>query len=388
MTTATSGKNSSAVEETLYVAFELSAKKWRLASTVGLGQKPREKTIEPGSRLELQRELLRAKRRFGLSSQARVVSCYEAGRDGFWVHRFLQREGLENIVAGSSSIRVPRRARRVKADGPDARELSRMLVRWHNGERKVWGVGRVPSGQEEDARQVHRELVSLKRSRTRRQNVIRSLLVLHGVRFQGAVSACLKASLGSLEDWDGKALGEKLQARLGRELDRLALLEGQIEGLEAQRERELEQAEAGPMQRVSQQMQLKGIGINSAWIFEHELFSWRQIRNGKQLGALAGLTPSPFQSGDSHRDQGISKSGNRFVRSVAVEIAWVWVRCQPASPLTRWFEQRFAAAGKRGRKVGIVAVARKLLIQLCRYRRTGALPEGALLKGEPAPEQA
>ncbi len=385
MTTATSEKNSSAVEETLYVALELSAKKWRLAMTVGMGRKPRERTVEPGNRLELQRELLRAKRRFGLSAQARVLSCCEAGRDGFWVHRFLQSQGLSNLVVDSSSIQVTRRARRAKADGPDVRQLCVMLLRWHNGEKKVWSVVRVPSEQQEDARHPHRELMSLKRSRTRRQNVVRSLLVLQGVRLQGAVSASLKASLGSLVDWDGKALGERLQARLGRELDHLALLEGQIGGLEAQRERELEQAGSEPMQGVSQLMQLKGIGINSAWIFEHEVFSWRQIRNGKELGDLVGLTPSPCQSGDSHREQGVSKSGIRFVRAVAIEIAWIWVRCQPHSPLTRWYERRFAGAGKRGRKVGIVAVARRLFIELWRFRQTGVLPEGALLKGEQAP---
>ena len=383
MTTATSEKHSSVVEETLYVAFELSAKKWRLASTIGLGQKPREKTIEPGNRLELQRELSRARKRFGLDEQARMVSCYEAGRDGFWVHRFLQREGLDNAVVDSSSIEVSRRARRAKADGPDARQLCRMLVRYHNGEQKVWSVVRVPSLGEEDARQIHRELISLKRSRTRRQNVIRSLLVAQGFRLQGGVDSSLGASLESLRNWDGKGLQKHLKARLYRELEHLALLERQVELLEGERERALQQPVTEPLQRVVQLMGLKGIGVNSAWIFEHELFSWRKIRNGKQLGALAGLTPSPYQSGNSHREQGISKSGNRFVRSVAIEIAWMWVRYQPGSPLTRWYEQRFAGAGKRGRKVGIVAVARKLLIQLWRYRQWGVLPEGALLQGEP-----
>jgi transposase len=365
----------------LYLALELSSKSWKLAFTVGLGQAPRLRTIEAGSTEQFERELKLARKRFGLSADTPVVSCYEAGRDAFWVHRWLEELGVRNQVVDSSSIQVDRRARRAKSDGLDARSLVTMLVRYYQGEHKVWGVVRVPSRQAEDARHVHRQLRSLKSSRTQLINRIRGLLATQGVSVPKVTPALIK-QLARLRQWDGSRLGTGLRARLAQETQHLGWVCRSIKLLEKQRSRQLKEASSESMMRVAQLMKLKGIGINSAWILEQELFCWRQIRNGRQLGALAGLTPTPYQTGNSHREQGISKAGIRFVRGVSVEMGWMWVRYQPKSHLTKWYQRRFAQGGKRARKVGIVALTRRLLIELWRYRQSGVLPQGAVLKSE------
>lgn len=363
---------------TLYMAFELGNGEWRLGFTTGLGQKARERSIPARDVVAVKQEIDRAKERFKLASSARVVSCYEAGRDGFWLHRFLVEEGIVNVVVDSSSIEINRRAKRVKTDALDVRKLVAMLVRYDGGERKVWSVVQVPSVEAEDNRHLHRELDTLRVERTRATNRIQGLLAGQGIRLQ--VTKDFLDQLKAARLYDGRPLPPALHCRLVREYARIELLDSQIRELERDRAELVEEWEGPEAEQVRQLLQLRGIGINSAWLFVVEFFGWRRFSNRRQIGALAGLTPTPYQSGQQSRDQGISKAGQKLVRHLAVEIAWGWVRFQPRSRLTLWYQERFGGGGSRLRRIGIVALARKLLIALWRYLETGAVPEGAVLK--------
>lgn len=363
----------------LYLAFELSSRKWLLGFSIGLGQKARRRTIDAGNLEALDKEIRAAKERFHLADDARVVSCYEAGRDGFWLHRYLQRAGIDNLVVDSSSIEVNRRKRRAKADNLDADSLLKLLIRHDLGEKKVWSALEVPSVEAEDRRQAHRELGALKRERTRTICRIKGLLAAQGVRLPNPLDLSDRR-LGALRLWDGSRLGAALQRRLKREWRHLSLIQRQIREVEDERRQEMRQGAAPDLEKVRQLQMLRGIGADSSWVLVREFFGWRKFRNGKEVGGLAGLCPTPYRSGDSTREQGISKAGNKRIRAVCVELAWGWLRHQPASQLTEWFMERFADGGKRARKVGIVAVARRLLVDLWRYLQTGALPQGAQLK--------
>ncbi len=362
----------------LYLAFELGLKTWKLGFTIGLGQRARLRTIAARDLEALQTEIQGAKKRFHLPETAAVQSCYEAGRDGFWLHRYLGTVHVVNQVVHSASIEVPRAAPRAKTDRLDAGKLLTMLIRYHSGETKVWKVVHPPSPQDEDERQLHRELQTLKSERTRHSNRLQALLIAQGVRLP--VGRDFRARLGAVRLWDGQPLPASLHARLEREYEQLRFVHQQILQLEAERRCMIRRSESREMAQVRQLLQLRGIGVNTAWLYVLEFFSWRELRNRRQVGALAGLVPTPDKSGESSRERGISKAGNRHIRAVAIELAWMWLRHQPESSLSRWFEQRYGAAGKRARKVGIVALARRLLIALWRYLETGALPDGALLK--------
>lgn len=363
---------------TLYLAFELGNEKWKLGFTIGLGQRPRERTIDAGDLPALQAEIRLAKKRFGLPQTARVLSCYEAGRDGFWLHRYLLARGVENLVVDASSIEVPRRAKRAKTDRLDLGKLLTMLIRFDCGEKKVWSVVHVPSLEAEDKRHLHRELATLKTDRTRHINRIKGLLVGQGVRIP--VKADFLERLESIRLWNGSPLPAGLRSRLEREYACLQFVAQQIKELEAERKELIRTSTDPSVEKVRQLPRLRGIGDNSAWLYVMEFFGWRSFRNRREVGALAGLTPTPHQSGDESREQGISKAGNRPVRAMAIEIAWGWLRHQPHSDLSRWFQQRFGHGSKRMRKIGIVALARKLLVALCRYLEYGEIPAGAQLK--------
>ena len=363
---------------TLYLAFELGNEKWKLGFTIGLGQRPRERTIDAGDLPALQAEIRLAKKRFGLPQTARVLSCYEAGRDGFWLHRYLLARGVENLVVDASSIEVPRRAKRAKTDRLDLGKLLTMLIRFDCGEKKVWSVVHVPSLEAEDKRHLHRELATLKTDRTRHINRIEGLLVGQGVRIP--VKADFLERLESIRLWNGSPLPAGLRSRLEREYACLQFVGQQIKELEAERKELIRTSTDPSVEKVRQLLRLRGIGDNSAWLYVMEFFGWRSFRNRREVGALAGLTPTPHQSGDESREQGISKAGNRPVRAMAIEIAWGWLRHQPHSDLSRWFQQRFGHGSKRMRKIGIVALARKLLVALWRYLEYGEIPAGAQLK--------
>jgi transposase len=378
MTTATRAEDATAEGSTLFLSFELGESTWKLAFTTGRGQKARQKTIT-GRQLDgIVAEIDRARRRFGLPAGCRVVSCYEAGREGFWLHRWLLSRGIKSHVVDAASIEVNRRLRRVKTDRMDASRLLALLVRFAEGERSVWSVVHVPSPEQEDRRHLHRELLTAKRDRTRLANRIQGLLANQGVRADWRKP--LSAQLSMLRLWDGSALPAGLCERLGHEWDRLELLNQQIEGLERTRREQIREAADPASEKAKRLVALKAIGSNSAWLYVMEFFGWRKFRNRREVGALAGLTPTPYQSGESSREQGIAKSGNRHVRAMAIEIAWGWLRFQPKSQLARWYEERFGRGSSRLRRIGIVALARKILIALWRYLETGVVPEGAELK--------
>jgi len=368
----------SALAPVLHLAFELGNDFWKLGFTVGMGQRPRERNIAARDLDALEREIRLAKKRFGLPETAPVLSCYEAGRDGFWLHRYLVEHGVQNLVVDSSSIEVNRRQRRAKTDRMDVGKLLGQLIRYRSGEKKVWSVVRVPGPKDEDDRQLHRELSTLKKERTRGINRIKGLLASQGVRL--AVKAGFPQRLESARTWDGSALLPRLQARLEREFERLELVGRQIKQLERQRVQEVRHSPDPKVDQVRALLRLNGIGLNSSWQFIMEFFGWRQFRSGKEVGGLSGLAPTPYQSGSSYREQGMSKAGNRHIRAMAVEIAWGWLHYQPESALTRWYEQRFGHGGSRIRKIGIVALDRRLLVELWRYLETGAIPEGVVLK--------
>jgi len=375
---ATQSSDSSKSRAVLYLAFELGEATWKLGFTMGLGQRPREREMPSRAVVVLEKEILAAKERFGLPEDAPVVSCYEAGRDGFWLHRYLLSKGLENIIVDSSSIQVDRRQRRAKTDRLDVRKLLKMLVRWQQGEKDVWSVVRAPTMEEEDARQLHRELETLKEEQTSHSNRIKGLLSSCGVVME--VDRHFPKYLRQARLWDGAEVPADLRQRLLREFARMQGVNRQIRDLEKERGRRLRQDEEDQgVQKTRALLRLKGIGVNSSWLFVREIFGWRKIKNRRELGALVGLTGSPYKSGSLDHEQGISKAGNRRMRAMAVEIAWCWLQFQPQSALSRWYERRFAHHGKRSRRTGIVAVARKLLVALWRYLETGVPPEGAEL---------
>lgn len=371
-------KNDTPVSGKLYLALELSQVEWKLGFTIGLGQAPRLKTLKARNLNGLQREIEQAKERFGLPEEAAVLSCYEAGRDGFWLHRYLEANAVNNVVVDSASIEVNRRFRRAKTDRLDVGKLLNMLVRYHQGEPKVWSVVHVPSVAEEDQRQLHRELLALKREQTHHINRMKGVLASQGVVLE--VKTDFLEQLEAVRLWDGSSIPSGLQALLVREYERLQFVRGQIHQIEEVRKEILSTSKQPAIEQIRRLLRLKGIGVNSAWVYVMEFFAWRAFRNRRELGSLSGLTPTPYQSGESSRERGISKAGNRPVRAMAIEIAWSWLRNQPNSQLSRWYRKRFAKGGSRVRRIGIVALARKLLIALWRYLEYGVLPEGAQLK--------
>lgn len=376
-TQGTLGDESNTRSAVLYTAFELSASKWKLAFSDG--EKIRYVTVEAGDLRKVRAEVVKAKKRFHLDDNVQVLSCYEAGRDGFWLHRYLSSCGIGNSVVDSASIEVDRRKRRVKTDRVDARKLVTMLIRYHRGEKGLWSVVRVPSPEDEDARHINRELESLKKERTIHRSRVRGLLAQHGLRVSNPSKKKFINELDALRTWDGEPLPPELRDRIVREYDRLRLVEDHIVTLEEEKEKRLANPDTESLKKVAQLRRLAGIGTVSSWTFVMEFFGWRDFRNRREVAALAGLTPTPYDSGASRREQGISKAGSKRIRTLTVEIVWAWLRFQPDSKLTQWYMERFAGGGKRMRRIGTVAMARRLLVDLWRYVEFGVVPEGARL---------
>jgi transposase len=363
----------------LYVGIESSDKKWKLAFATSPGENPRLRDVAAWDLKQLAEEARRARERFKLAADTPVLSCYEAGRDGFSLHRALGHQGWHNLVIDSSSIEVSRKQRRAKSDGLDAPKLVNQLARYHGGEKKAFKVVRAPSEEEEDRRHWHRELKVLKDDRARISARLRSLLKLQGIGWTGSLRG-LRERLPELRNWKGEPVPEVLLGVLRLEAERWEELSARIKKRDQER-REWMKIHHNPIwQMVVQFMKLKGIGIETAWYLSLELFGWRKFENRKQLASLAGISPTPYDSGDGHHEQGISKSSNSQMRAILIEMAWSWVRYQPDSALTLWWKRRFSQAGGRARKIGIVAVARKLLIALWKFLRFGEIPEGANLK--------
>jgi transposase len=364
-------------DETLYLALELSKKSWKLAFSAG-GQKVRTTTVAGGSVADVLRATTAAKAKFGLAAKCRVLSCYEAGRDGFWIDRALSEAGFTNLVVDAASIEVDRRQRRAKTDRLDATKLVHQLVRHDERGDRMRAV-RVPTPEEEDARRPHRELDRLKTERGAHQARIRSLLALHGIN-DVKLGRGFGAIIEKMRCPDGQPLPPHLTGELRREAERLEMVRAQVRELEGARSAAVKAPAGRAAEIAASMMVLRGIGVNAATICAVEFFAWRSFKNGKQVGSCAGLTPTPYASGGISREQGISKAGNRRVREIMIEIGWRWLVNQPQSALSRWYAERFAHNGGRARRIGIVALARKLLVALWRYVDQGIIPDGALMK--------
>jgi len=367
----------------LHVALELSAATWRVALSNGNGV--RQVQVKAGDLKELASHVEKAKRRFGLPSEAETLSCYEAGRDGFWLHRWLESVGILNVVVEPASILVDRRARRAKTDRLDVEALLRMLIRFAGGERDVWRPVRVPSVEDEDTRRQSRERERLKDEEVQHRNRIRGLLVLHGIKLP--IGRKFRKALEQVRLWDGGALPAGILSEILRELDRLDFLQAQLKQLGEEHRMRVMAAKKQPtpkahVAKIDRLMELRGVGIVSATVLVNEMFGWRTFRNRRQVGSYAGLTGTPYDSGGTEHEQGISKAGNPRVRTTMTELAWGWLQWQSSSKLSKDFHA-YAGNGsaktkKRFRKVGIVALARKLLIALWHYVEHGILPEGAM----------
>jgi transposase len=361
----------------LYLALELSHKSWKLGFSDGRAVRARIRSIEARNFQALGDEIAQAKRHFGLEATVEAVSCYEAGREGFWIHRALVEKKIANVVVDAASIDVQRR-KRAKTDRLDAESLVRKLVRYHRGECDVWSVVRVPSIEDEDARQLHRDIFVLQRERQQHQLRIQSLLYTQGIAAK--VTAQLMRDLDKLRCWNGQPLPADLRDRIQREYARMQAAQRDLLAVRKQQQTRLKERQSAAMEKIRRLQQLCGIGITSSWVFVVELFGWRKFSNRRELAGALGLSPMPYQSGDSTHEQGISHAGNRRVRALAIEIAWEWLRYQPKSDLSQWYQRRFGSGGKRLRRIGAVALARRLLIDLWRYLERGIVPAGAVLK--------
>lgn len=382
---------------TLYVALELSKDTWKLGFTTSRTQKARIRDVKARDLSGFLAEVGAAKARLGLPADTPVRSCYEAGRDGFWIHRFLEANGIVNLIIDPASIEVDRRRRRAKTDRIDAQKLAHLLARQGEGE-DVLRVVRVPPPEAEDERLLPRQLSMLKGKRTQTTNQIRVKLFQHGVDLDPRKGSFAKQEfLKKLErarQWDGTPLPSELLTTVRMLWEQYVLLTRQMKDLEQRQRQMLREARAGSSESTSTQRkaarlsQLCGVGDIGGYTLVTEFFGWREFNNRGEVGALAGLTGTPFQSGDSAREQGISKAGNPRVRTLMVELAWLWLRWQPESRTTRWYHEHVGKAGSRSKRKAIVAVARKLLVELWHFVEHDVIPEGAVLKSEQVEEPA
>ena len=366
----------------LAVSLELASKSWKVGLDDGRRKAPAVHGVdhaEPEGRLEEAIAVIeKVKKKWGLAPGVRVVVVYEAGQDGFWIQRALSERGYEALVVDPASIPVERKARRAKTDRLDAIRLVLALRAWLRGERDRMKVVRVPAVEAEGQRHLVRDRGTLQKEIGQHRDRMRKLLRTVGCweSMEGDLRGGLER--GEVQGYGGSALPAALQERLVRECVRLKLVEEQLAKLEKTLPAQLPEA---VRQRMVQLMQLKAVGPVGAQRLLLELF-WRQFANRREVGACVGLVPQPYDSGESRVDQGISKAGNRRVRALLIEMAWMWVRWQPHSELAHWFAQRTRGSGsnKRSKRIAIVAVARRLAILLWRYLKHGVLPEGVQLK--------
>jgi transposase len=364
-------------EATLYVAFEVSKESWRVLCSAG-GRKKQSGKMKPGCELELKAILERARSKLGLAEDVRVLSCLEAGRDGFWPHRFLTEQGLENLVVDASSMKVSRQGRRPKTDRIDVGRLLADLVQHDRGGDDVWRVVHVPSREDELDRYVHRELEHLKKERNQHRNRVRAILATEGVQLTGDLMKAL-AKLEQLRTWRGESLPQTMLWRLERKRARLELVEAHMKEIEQYQVEWVKRRATAKLEKIAKLETLRGIGVRSAWVLVMESLGWRQFRNRKEVGGSVGLGGTPYDSGQSGREQGISKAANARVRSTLVELSWLWIRYQPESNITKWFEARYGGQGKRAKRIGIVGVARRLMIQLWHFVEHDVEPPGAII---------
>jgi len=358
--------------ETVYVAIELSKKTWVLGIAHPDRDRPSIHRVSGGNIAELVSRL-----RVAARNNRRILVCYEAGYDGFWLARALARMGIECRVLDPASIQVNRRARRVKTDRIDVLALLRALIATDRGERHVCAIVRVPSVEEEDARRSHRERQRLVRERTGHINRIKGLLFAQGIRDIKPKLRRSRIDFAALETAEGHPLPDRLRRELEREYARLSLIATQLR--EVEKERDTADAQDPVVEQRRQLLvALHGVGATSAAILAREVFA-RSFASRRQLGSYLGLTPSAYDSGSTTRCQGISKAGNSWARRILIEVAWLWQKYQPASPLSIWYIQRTAGQSSRIRRIMLIALARKLAISLWRYVETGLVPEGVAI---------
>ncbi len=367
-----------------FFAIELSKQSWVIGFITPLSAKISRRILSGGDwkgLLELIEEVrARVSRETGRAVD--VISCYEAGYDGFWLHRLIEAQGIRNYVIDPASLQVDRRMRRVKTDRIDTERLLRSLMAYLRCEPKVWSVVRVPSIAEEDARRLHRERDRLVSERVQHVNRIKGLCALHGIYDYQPLRPQAMARLEQLRTAEGISLPPRLKSEIKRELQRLELVVEMVATLEAERDAIVEDDASTHVnaKKIQNLHKLKAIGPEFATVLVGEIFH-RDFNNRRQLASYVGYAPNPFQSGNVAHDQGISKAGNRKGRTTGIELAWLWLRYQPDSDLSVWFRTRVGTLKGRVRRIAIVALARKLLVALWRYLETGLVPQGAVLKG-------
>lgn len=369
----------------IFLALELSRSSWLVASHTPAADKISRHKLAAGDidGLLALIERLRTRVEQKTGQPVQVISCYEAGYDGFWLDRKLKAEGVINHVMDPASIQVDRRARRVKTDAVDADALLRALMAFCRGERKVCSMVRVPTREEEDAKRLSREREQLIKERVRHVNRIKGLCATQGIYDYQPLKADRLERLDELRTGDGNPLPDRLKNEIRRQLERLKLLLELIGTVEAERDAvvKADKPASEADRKIRALAKLKGIGPEIATVLYNEVF-YRQFANRRDVAAYVGLTPSLFASGDLRHDQGISKAGNPRARATMVELAWLWVRHQSGSDLTGWFLSRVSGIKGRIKRIAIVALARKVLVALWRYLETGLVPTGAMLKAD------
>ena len=365
------------MDPVIYLAIELSASTWLVASKLPVSEKTGLHRIEAGNSRALLALIgdLRKKVAVKLGVEAAVVSCFEAGRDGFWLHRLLIERGVINRVVEPTSILVNRRARRAKTDRLDAQGLLRILAAHAKGDHKVCSVVRVPAIEEEDAKRQHREREHLVQERVRIENRIAALLTTQGIRKRPSLRSWEKG-MEDMRTGDGRPIPPLLRAEVDRLRRRLTMTLEMIREVESEREQALETQDDMASRTIQALRRIRGIGENFAAVLTREVF-YRSFENRRQIASYLGLTPTPFQSGGMDRDRRISRAGNARARKTLIQLAWLWLRYQQDSSLACWFRERVGNLQGRTRRIAIVAMARKLLIAIWRYATTGIVPEGA-----------
>ncbi len=362
----------------LYVAFELASKKWKLAMADGPARKPRIIQVAPFDQAALLAAVGKGKERCGLPADAEVLVVMEAGRDGFSVHRWLEHLAISSIVIDAASVEVSRHRRRAKTDRLDAEKLLAKLIQYDSGDKAVWRVCHVPSERAEDDRRLSRERETVVAEATEHVNRIKSMLALHGIQMR--VGTKFLGELDQVHDPRGRPLPKRAVGEIKREYERLILARRQIAELNKEMRVLATVAPSSDASEVDRKTwvlaQLRGVGPVGARTIASEI-GWRDFENRRQVGSAAGLTPTPYDTGESAREQGISKVGNRRIRRIMIEGAWSWLRFQPDSDLSKWFNARYSV---RGKKKGIVALARKLLIALWHWFAHGAVPDNSEFK--------
>jgi len=364
-------------DQLIHVAIELSRTTWLVAARLPRVEKPQLHRISGGDATALLTLLssLRKRMTAKLGIAIGIACCFEAGRDGFWLHRLLTNHGITNYVLEPASILVNRRARRAKTDRLDAEGMLRVLMAYLRGDHKACSMVRVPTPSEEDAKRPHREREHLVRERLRIENRIEALLCTQGIQQRPSLRSWDR-DLAALRTGDGRVLPDHLLAELNRLRRQLVLALDLIREVEAERDIA---AETEPQTEISGKIaalcRIRGIGSNFAAVLTREVF-YRAFDNRRQLASYVGITPMPYQSGNIDRDRRIGRTGNPRARTTMIQLAWLWLRYQPGSDLAEWFRKRVGTLSGRTRRIAIVAVARKLLIALWRYVETGLVPAG------------